>query len=474
MTEKRIPIDTAATMFASLHHGEASRVYRLTAELKEDIDPEALKTAVGLVAPRFPMLMRRIHKGFFATTLDYDDNIKVLPENEEPSKAQWLSKLGGPDIRVLYYKTRIAIELSYVLTDANALMEFLKAVVAEYLILKGADEADFPEVKLPGRNMEPDESDNAFRTYYRKHGDKTESPLRGKTYGTELTPGCDTITVTGGLVKTSELKALSKPLGLTVTEYLACLLIYSVIKTAPAPVTDVVRINIPINLRKIFPSGTLRNFVSEIPIGFEPDGRTDVTVREISEVIRGQIKAGKTREKMQAFINRSYSLANNPAVRAVPLSIMNPVLRKMQMRSHVERITVNLTNIGDITLPPAMADEVALLEFINGSTAVYGQPKACSAVGFNGYVHISFSNTVNDPSIERELFRELVKNGCGVKITTSRADCIADAPGTDDKFCPDGGVYLHPDAVRCPLCGGTAETAGTPFDGPAAAGYLKL
>lgn len=258
------------------------------------------------------------------------------------------------------------------------------------------------------------------------------------------------------------------------TEYLACLLIYSVIKTAPAPVTDVVRINIPINLRKIFPSGTLRNFVSEISIGFEPAGRTDVTVPEIAEVIRGQIKAGKTREKMQAFINRSYSLANNPAVRAVPLSVMNPVLRKMQMRSHVERITVNLTNIGDITLPPAMTDQVALLEFINGSTAVYGQPKACSAVGFNGYVHISFSNTVNDPSIEREFFRGLVKNGCGVKITTSRADCIADAPGTGDKFCPDCGVYLHPDAVRCPLCSGDPTEADKPFDGPAAAGYIKL
>ena len=73
--------------------------------------------------------------------------------------------------------------------------------------------------------------------------------------------------VWGMFVQNTLLEDECAKLGLTVTEYLACLLIYSVIKTAPAPVTDVVRINIPINLRKIFQS--LINIRRQIFIGLQ-------------------------------------------------------------------------------------------------------------------------------------------------------------------------------------------------------------
>lgn len=471
MKQDRIPIDTAATMFASLHHKNSSRVYRLTAEMKDGVDPAALKAAVRDVAPRFPMMTRRVHKGFFSASLDYDADIKVLPDTGVPAKVQWIGKAGGPDIRVLYYKSRIAVEVSHALTDANALTEFLKAVIARYLILNGADPADFADVRLPGRNIGPDESENAFERYYQKHGSKKQQELTGRTYRMHIPPEPDVLIVTAGLLKTADIKSLAAPLELTVTEYLASLMIYACIKTAPEPITDTVRINIPLDLRKRFPSGTLRNFVSEISVSFCPKGRTDVTVKEIAGVIRGQIRRGVSRENLQAFINRAYSLANNPVVRAIPLFIMDPVLRGLQLASHVKRITISVTNIGDVALPPAMAEKVGALEFVNGSSAMYGQPKACAVAGCGGYVNISFSNAMRDLSLAKIFFRHFTEKGIQVKLTTSDTGCITGRYDTTDKFCPACGVHLHPQTLVCPLCRGAAVRAEKPFDGPQTAGY---
>ena len=109
-------------------------------------------------------------------------------------------------------------------------------------------------------------------------------------------------------------------------------LIQGIIRTAGKPIYEPVTIGVPVNLRGFFPSRSVRNFTVQSHISFSPEGREDVTLDEICEAVRGQLKAQLVRDSLQKTINKYGSLVTNPVLRAVPnvikLSFMNNQQKK--------------------------------------------------------------------------------------------------------------------------------------------------
>ena len=64
---------------------------------------------------------------------------------------------------------------------------------------------------------------------------------------------------------------------MTVTEYLTAVLILGVIRSEEAPIDRPVTVFVPVNLRRFFPSRTMRNFVIQTEIKFYPEGENDYT-----------------------------------------------------------------------------------------------------------------------------------------------------------------------------------------------------
>ena len=138
-------LDNAARIYPAIISRRITSMFRLAVILKDEINPDLLKTAVDNIAKRFPYYRVRLKSGFFWEYLEEsNENISVSKERLPPCQMP-RRKDRGYLFRILYFKKRIAVEFSHIITDGTGAMEFLKALLYEYLVLVGHD-IDWPDV----------------------------------------------------------------------------------------------------------------------------------------------------------------------------------------------------------------------------------------------------------------------------------------------------------------------------------------
>lgn len=455
--------DTAAIMFAALHTKTKSRVVRLAVVLKdEDVDVAVLRRAVKDVLPAFPGFAYRVKQGFFWGYLEHTDVPPAVCEEAQcPSVSQWIGRDGGPDYRVLYYKRRISLEASHVLGDGTGLLMFLKAIVARYLVLRGTDIPPCDGIIQPQDMPSAALFENAYTRHYT--GEKLKSVEREKAYQLEKQFEKDYLNVVFGLIPVRELKLQAKPRNLTITEYLAAAMILAIIRSTKQPINGVISIAIPVNMRKYFPSETLRNFSTHLPVEFSPRGRTDWAFSEVCEAVRGQLQQKITHQTVQAFINSTYSLTVNPLIRIIPGFIKKPGLTLIQKKAHQSTVTVTISNLGNIALPAPMLEQIERIDLVGGDPRPYGLTTFCGVVGVNEFLNFCFSVTNRDTSLCRAFFGVLAEEAIPVRVesTSTAGDThVNHALGkmhSEDraacgKYCEACRVELGEVYSACPLC----------------------
>ncbi|MGN1443931.1 MAG: hypothetical protein ACI4XE_08780 [Acutalibacteraceae bacterium] len=450
--------DTAGIMYTAIAGKDSGRVYRLAAVLKSgDVDGKILQQAVYALLPRFPYFSVRYKKGFFWGYLEHTDKKPVVRrEQEYPAALAWYGKNGGPEFRVLYYKRRISLEISHLITDGTGAVEFLKAIVCEYLSRSDPSFKIPQEIKSVSDKADPCEEENAYARYY--SGEKPlDEPSSSPAYQLKLNREEDYVKAVFGLIDFGSLKPRCKQKNLTVTEYLAAAEIFAIIRSAPEAVTDAVKISVPVNLRNFFPSETLRNFATDISVCFEPKGRRDYTFDEICTVLSGVLKQKITKQSMQSFINKTYHVAKNPIIRLVPFFIKKPVLNRAQIKLHRDGISVVLTNLGVVSLPPELAEKIERLDFVGGDPSVYGLTVTSSVISFDNVLNICFSCASRDTSFTREFFRILTEDSVKVRVESSDENGFSRTDSKKAKFCRSCGVELPREYTVCPLCQSKAE-----------------
>lgn len=453
--------DTAAIMFSAIEGAKQSRLFRLSAVFKnEEIDPERLKKAVENIIPRYPLLMYRDVKGYYWAYLEKCDEMPaVLPEENRPAELRRLGRDGAPEIVFLYYKRRISIEANHVYGDGTGFVEILKSVIAEYMVLGGADKNAFDGVRFGDEACEAEELENAFRRYATK--EKLKKVEREESYVLPKDYVKDYQNYICGILPFDELKPLCKERDITVTEFVASVMILAIIRSAKEPVNKSIIIDIPVNLRQFFPSKTIRNFTSPMPIHFNPEGRTDVTLDEIIEATRGQLKKYNTKENQQAFINHSFALTQNLPAQLVLSIFKQWGMNAIQKKTHNTEMTVVFTNMGNIKIPQIMSDAIERFELVGGDARVYDMSVFTSAISVNGYMHIGFNYSTKDVSFCREFFRILASYGVSVRVESSDENGVEAANEAYPKMCSECNVRIGEEYGKCPLCGSVPEKAGT-------------
>lgn len=444
--------DTAAIMFSAIDGRKTSRIFRISAVFKnEEVDPERLKEAVRLTMPRYPVCLYRNKKGFFWTYLEKADGLPaVLPEEYRPAALRRLGRDGGPEMVFLYYQRRISIEANHIYGDGMGFLEILKSVVAQYMVLGGADKKDFPGIRFG--DVEPGETEIENPYIRFKTDEKLEKLHREKAYVLPANFDKDYQNYLNGLIETEKLKHVCSESNSTVTEFLSAVLILSMIKTAKEPITTAITIDVPCNLKKLFPTDSTRNFSSSVPIHFSPEGKSDYSLEDIIEATRGQLKKYNCKETHQAFINSSYGLTENKLLQPFPFFIKKPVVNSMQKKSHNTDMTVLFSNLGNISLPEIMHESIERFDFVGGDARVYDMPLFCSAIGFNGYINMSFNLSGKDRSLCREFFRLLTSMGVPVRIESSEENGVETNAEIAPKVCKKCGVRLGEEYANCPLC----------------------
>lgn len=406
------PLDDAAKIYPlSMKPGSMS-VFRLSVYLKEPVEPELLQMALNFTIKRFPSFATTLKKGFFWHYLDTAKRrFSVSEEKEIPCRPLKVSQSGSPAFRVLYWKNRISVEFFHVLTDGTGGMVFLKALAGEYLRLRGLEAGETGEGLALGEIPDRKEFENAFARVEQSPGssgfmDKAALQMNGRL--SENRP----CRVLHFRMDASGLRRAAKSRNATVTVYLLALMFIAG-KAATDELKGEQSIQVPVNMRKFYPSRTLRNFslYCGIRLPVERIGDVESMTGEISS----QLERKGSKEAMDRMLTGTERLVNS--LRFVPLGIKQPAARLIYGFLGDKIFTNTLSNLGVVQLPDWMAKEIEAMDFVLG-TAISNRA-SCSLVTVNNTAMLSIAKLTADPSFEEKLYELLKRDGVELKVEGS-------------------------------------------------------
>ena len=405
-------LDDAAKVYPlSMKHGQMA-VFRLSVYLKEAVVPALLQMALTFVIKRFPSFSTSVKKGFFWHYLDASkQRYFVLPEMDIPCRPLKISKSGSPSFRVLYYGNRISVEFFHILTDATGGMVFLKTLTAEYLRLLGAPACKCDGILDLSEIPDAEETVNAFSRVERTANasgfmDSPAVQLSGKL--SQHRP-CRLLHFK---MDAAKLKEAARKRNATVTAYILSRM-FVASRYAIDETEGVISIQVPVNMRKFYPSKTLRNFAMYCGVKFPLS-----EVREADALlgdITAQLSEKAAKPAMDEMANAAERMVN--AIRYVPLFVKSPVASIIYGYLGDKVITNTLSNLGVISMPQTLTDYIESMDFVLG-TAITNRV-SCSMVTFGEVATLSIAKMTADPSFEEELFRLLSLDGIEPEVEGS-------------------------------------------------------
>ncbi len=447
------PIDTPSIMFSAISTKKWGRTCRYAVVLK-DHEPDAalLQQAAADLRNAFPGYYMKLKRGFFWNYLEQAESLpEIRREDDRPLHPIVLHKDDKPDFRLVYSGNRFALEWAHHLTDGFGAQTYFLSLVQRYMILAGLiEEGSLENVRYWNMPATEEEQEDSFLKYGNNDGPKAVSEnMDVHHYAPDFEKGA--LYLTYFYLSSACVKERAKALQLTITEYLTAVNMLAIIKATDKSIDKPICVDIPVNLRRFFPSATLRNFVYQVSTVLQTNGRRDWTLEEIAGQIRGQVQGHLTTENLQSILKKLTGLAVNPVVRIVPNSIKLPVLRVLQKRSHANQTTI-ITNLGQVQIPAAMAPHIERLELVNGDTSGYGLPSTCAVIGFNNELVLCFSSSNSDNSVLREYARILTQEGLAVQMECTYAKKHTHTSESKRFVCPDCGAAMPSAYAGCPLC----------------------
>lgn len=227
--------------------------------------------------------------------------------------------------------------------------------------------------------------------------------------------------LTTGVIPTEALLSVAHAHGATVTVFLAAVMaetiqIWQAERCPDRRRRKPVKVTIPINLRRLYRSSTLRNFVLTLNPGVDPR-MGDYTLDELIRRMAAQLAAEGTPQQMAGRIAANVNPQQLALLRAVPLPIKNIVMRIVYNMRGESKGCINLSNLGAVRLPAPMSPFVRRMEFIIGPQRSY--PNNCSVVSFEGETYVNMIRNIRESELERRFFSRLVELGVPVYIETN-------------------------------------------------------
>ncbi|NLI53339.1 MAG: hypothetical protein GX417_03345 [Clostridiales bacterium] len=419
---KWMKLDNAALIYPATMNRSWTALFRLSATLTERVDEDILEVAQKRTLRRLPWFAYKLKRGLFWFYLEHSDDLPRIEEDvANPCVRMRLNENDGFCMRVRYYHNRIAVEFFHVLTDGTGGQVFLQTLVAEYLRLKyGANIPRGDKILDCSEPSQPEETEDSFAVH---SGKITQSRKEVKAYhikGTDERSGF--VHIITGSMNAADVLAKAREKGVSVTEYLTAALILSVDAIQRRRVPSVhkykpVKLSVPINLRNVFPSKTLRNFANYVNPGIDPR-LGEYTFDETLNIVHHFMAMEVTPKLLNVKITTNVRSERNAVLRLMPLFIKNMALKYVYSQVGDALSSTTLSNLGVAKLPEEMAQYVRRMDFILGPLA--DNRVCCASLTYNGRLRVNFTRTIAEPVLEREFFTRLVKLGIPVKVESNQ------------------------------------------------------
>jgi acetyl esterase/lipase/NRPS condensation-like uncharacterized protein len=417
-------LDNAAKIYPAAKRRGWTNYFRLSATLTENVDVSVLRTALDVTVRRFPSIAVRLRRGAFWY---YLEQIPKAPPIEE-DKSYPLVHVPFDDIRkcafrVLTYHDRIAVEFFHAVTDGTGGLIFLKTLVAEYLCQKYG--AQIPaECGVLGRLEEPSE-DELEDSFLRYAGDVKASRKEATAWHLCGTPEPDGfLNLTTMMLSVEQVKACAKAHGVSVTEFLAAAMLEAICRLQAEQVPrrsrrKPVKVLLPVNLRRLFPSRTLRNFASYVTPEIDPR-MGDYTFDEICSIVHHRMGLENDRRMMAAKIATNVASERSPILRIMPLFVKNIAMKAVFDTVGECKSCLCMSNLGAVQMPEAMAPYVRRMDFIIGVQS--RAPHNCGVLSWGDTMYINLIRNIREPELELHFFRVLHGLGLHVKVESNQRD----------------------------------------------------
>lgn len=414
-------LDLSAIVYPTLQRKDFSSVYRLSVVLREEINPDLLQKAVDIGLKRFPTYKVAIHKGLFWRYLETNNRPGpfVQPDIKNPCMPMPFKANNHYLIRFYYHGCRIALEAHHSLGDGSGGMYVLQTITAVYLRLLGHEISDGGFVLNVNEEPDPGELEDAYMKYANA---QVRPPRPGeKTFRVRGTKEpFYTLNIIDGIMSVKEVMAVASTYKATITEYLNSVLLYALLekqqhdwhlKLRP------VKIAMPVNLRRFFPSKTLRNFITMVYPSIDPR-LGEYSFEEIVTHVHNYMRYYINEKFMRGDITTNAATQRNPVIRVIPLFIKDFTVRLFYTKVQDKNSSAGLTNMGALKVPENMRP------FVDRFDIYMGQPFSsrtnCAIVSFEDTLTINFASSIIEADVERYFFRKLVQDGIHVKIESNR------------------------------------------------------
>lgn len=414
-------LDLSAIVYPTLQRRDFSSVYRLSVLLKEPIKPEILQQAVDMALTRFPTYKTAIRKGLFWRYLEPNNRPGPFVKKDIRNFCMPMPFKAGNRylLRIYYYDRRISLEAHHCLGDGTGGMYVLQTITAVYLRLLGHEITNGGFVMDINEKPSPEELEDAYMRYANA---KVCPPRPGeKTYRVRGTKEpFYTFNVIDGILSVKQVMAVAKKYNATITEYLNAVLLYSLLEKQKSEKhlrLRPVKIAMPVNLRRFFPSKTLRNFITMVYPAIDPR-LGEYTFEEIVIQVHNYMRYYINEKFLKGDITTNASTQQNPFIRVVPLFIKDFVVRQFYTKVQDKNSSAGLTNMGALKVPDDMKPYIERFDIYMGQP--FSSRTNCAIVSFEDTLTINFASSIMESDVERYFFRKLVADGIHVMIESNR------------------------------------------------------
>ena len=414
-------LDNSAKIYPASATSRWNNIYRLSATLKEEVDREVLQSALDVTVRRFPSIAVRLKRGVFWYYLEEIAHApKVQDEKSYPLVRMPLDDIRHCAFRVLIYKKRIAVEFFHALTDGNGALIFLKTLVAEYLTQKYGVEIPSEHGVLSRLEEPPEEEleDNFPKNKAPVGKSRSESDSYRIFGETEEDGFCH---VTTFMLNPKELITMAHDMGVTLTALVAAAFIKASINLQFEDVKKLknmkkVKVLIPVDLRRIYNSKTLRNFVLYVTPGVDPR-LGEYTLEELAKIVHHRMALDITEKNMSARIYTNVHDEERMLLKLTPLFLKNIVMKTIFMLVGEKKSTLSISNLGLVKLPEIMNEYVDRLDFVLSVQS--SAPYNASMLSYGNKLNLSIIRNIKEPRLERALYEVLKEQKIHVKVESN-------------------------------------------------------
>lgn len=408
-------LDNSAKIFPISTGKKYSTVFRLSAVLKEKVEPNILKEAVMQTLEKYKSFKVRMRPGLFWYYFEHNNKEPIIEEETDyPCKYIDSRRNNNYLFKVTYFENKVNIDIFHSLTDGNGGTIFFREIIYTYLELM------YPEVLndegRKTRKIEYNTEDSYMKNYDKKAKSNASSRKAYVISGEKIKLGA--ISAIHQIIDLEDLKRECKRYNATITQYLTAVLIYSIYqeKYIKYKGKKPIKVCIPVNLKKFFPSKTMSNFFSYITLEAEPKKDNANTFDKILEFVKSDFEKRLTEEEIMRTMSANVKIGTNPFIRPVPLFLKKVLVRLsyIEIRKYT---TITFSNIGRIGIIGKYKDYIDYFLMLIAPEPV--EKIKCSSCTFENKLVFTFTSILQDNKVEKRFYEFLREQGIKIQIESN-------------------------------------------------------